>query len=205
MGADTPKQFIEVAGKPLLMHCFYPFLRYSSGIRFVLTLPEAHFDTWRALCRQHHFFHGCELAISGPTRFHSVKNGLRFVPDNALVAIHDGARPLVSVETIARGFRHAERYGNAIPCILPDDSVRLAEHALSSPLPRHKIRLVQTPQCFLSSRIKKAYNKAYSESFTDDASVLETEGDRIFLIEGNKENIKVTTPPDLRYAESLLL
>jgi 2-C-methyl-D-erythritol 4-phosphate cytidylyltransferase len=204
MGAEKPKQFIELAGKPILMHSFYPFLRFSASLHFVLALPEAHMDAWQQLCRQYRFFTQHQLVISGPTRFHSVKNGLRHVPDDALVAIHDGVRPLVSPETISRVFHHAEKYGNAVPVITPGESVRIAEKAHSHSFPRSRVRLVQTPQCFHSSQIKKAYNQSYREEFTDDAGVLETQGERIFMVEGDKENIKITTPEDLRYAEALL-
>lgn len=204
MGALQPKQFIELAGKPILMHSFFAFQRFSSGIQFVLALPEAFTSTWQELCRQHRFMTHHQQVISGPTRFHSVKNGLRHIPDGVLVAIHDGVRPLVSPETISRVFHHAEKYGNAIPAITPSESVRIAEHAHSRAFPRNKVRLVQTPQCFRSEQIKKAYNQSYREAFTDDASVLETEGERIFIVEGDKENIKITTPADLRYAETLL-
>ncbi len=204
MKNSLPKQFLEVAGKPLLMHTFQTFLRYAPNIEFVLVLPEAYFEFWQSLCQKHRFPHRHQMAVCGPTRFHSVKNGLKQVPDDALVAIHDGVRPLVSLETIGRGFHYAEKFGNAIPVIPVSESVRITENALSETLPREKLRLVQTPQCFQARLIKKAYNKNYTESFTDDASVFETDGHRIFLVDGNPENIKITTPSDLRMAEALL-
>jgi 2-C-methyl-D-erythritol 4-phosphate cytidylyltransferase len=204
MGTATPKQFLELAGKPVLIHAIQAFLNFAADMRVVVVLPETEFETWRRLCETHSFHGSLQLAISGPTRFHSVKNGLRQIPDDTLVAIHDGVRPLVSLDTISRVFHFASKFGNAIPGIAPGDSVRITDGALSKSLPREQIRLVQTPQCFLASRIKKAYNCNYHESFTDDASVLEADGERLFLVEGHKENIKITTPSDLAYAEAYL-
>lgn len=204
MNNPTPKQFLEVAGKPLLMHTCQAFLRYAPDLEIVLVLPEAFFDYWQSLCKKYRFHPRHEMVISGPTRFHSVKNGLKQVAEDALVAIHDGVRPLVSLETIGRGFHFAEKFGNAIPVVPVSESVRITENALSKTLPREKIRLVQTPQCFQARLIKKAYNQNYNESFTDDAAVMEADGHRIFLIDGNPENIKITTPADLRMAAALI-
>ena len=136
--------------------------------------------------------------------FHTVKNGVRFIPDDSLVAIHDAARPLVSLNTISRVFHFADKFGNAIPAIKPIDSVRLVEGPGSKPLDRGKLRMIQTPQCFQGALIKKAYNKNYHESFTDDSTVLEADGVRLFLVDGNPENIKITTPSDLIVAEALM-
>lgn len=204
MGSAQPKQFLELAGKPLLMHAMQAFLNYAPDIRLVLVLPEQEFAAWKNLCQQHRFHSAHQLAIGGPTRFHSVKNGLRFIPEQALVAIHDGVRPLVSLDTISRAFHFASKFGNAIPGIEAADSLRLTDGALSQPLPRDRVRLIQTPQCFRASLIKRAYNRNYHESFTDDASVLEADGERLFLVEGHRENIKITTPADLVFAEAWL-
>ncbi len=204
MGASIQKQFLPLAGSPVLMHCMKAFLSYAPDIAFVLVIPEEAFATWKALCETHHFQVSHQLAISGPTRFHSVKNGLRFIPPDALVAIHDGVRPLVSLDTISRAFHFASQFGNAIPVVAPADSVRMVENAMSTPLSRNSVRMVQTPQCFRADLIKKAYNRNFEERFTDDATVLEADGHRLYLIEGNKENIKITTPSDLVYAEAYL-
>ena len=203
MQSDLPKQFLDLAGRPVLLHVFDAFLAYAPDIRFVLVLPGAYHEFWLQLCTTHGFHAPCQLADSGPTRFHSVKNGLQFIPEDVLVAIHDGVRPLVSSETIARAFHFAEKFGNAIPVVGVSESVRVTDHAMSSSLPRERVKLVQTPQCFRSGNIKRAYNKSYLEHFTDDASVLESEGERLYLIEGNPENIKITTPYDLRVARAL--
>lgn len=204
MGSGLPKQFLELAGKPMLLHAFQAFSSFEPGMSFVLVLPEESFDAWQALCHRHGFHIRHELVAGGPTRFHSVKNGLKHIPDQALVAIHDGARPLVSTNLISRVFHFAAKFGSAIPVVTPEESVRQAEQALSQPLPREQIRLVQTPQCFRAAPIKNAYNRNYSEAFTDDATVLEATGERIFLVEGEKTNIKITTPDDLRVAAALL-
>lgn len=204
MQAPVPKQFLEIAGKPILIHTFLTFQKYAPDLEYVLVLPEEHFDTWKSLCEQHRFYIRHQLAPNGPTRFHSVKNGLNLVPDDALVAIHDGVRPLVSMETIERCFHQASRFGNAIPVVPANESLRLVNNALSTPLARQQVRVIQTPQCFHARLIKKAYNSNYSEEFTDDASVLEADGGRIFLVDGNPENIKVTNPTDLIVAGALL-
>jgi len=203
MDSAQPKQFMMLSGKPLLVHAFETFQKYDPNIGFILVLPERLHAKWEGLCREHGIYAHHQMTISGPNRFHSIKNGLKHVPDNALVAIHDGARPLVSLNLIARVFNIAEKFGNAIPVIETFDSVRLTEYAMSSPLPRERVRLVQTPQCFKSNTIKDAYNVNYKASFTDDATVLEATGERLFLVDGCRKNIKITTKTELAMAEGL--
>ncbi len=205
MNLDLPKQFVVIDKKPLLMHSIEAFLHYDPYIELVVVLPEAFFSLWEKACKESNFTHKHTLAIGGPTRFHSVKSGLKHIPSGVLVAIHDGARPLVSKTTIQNTFFFAEKYGNAIAAIEVSDSLRIKDHALSKPLPRRQVRIVQTPQCFKSDLIKDAYNQNYHEDYTDDATVLESKGHTIRLVEGNKENIKVTTQEDLVYASALLL
>ncbi len=203
-GSSPPKQFSPLLGKPLLVHALEAFVSYARDIHIVVVLPEAFHDHWQTACKEHKVLIKHRLALGGPTRFHSVKNGLRHIPGGALVAIHDGARPVVPKELISRLFHYATLFGNAIPVVPVEDSVRLAGHAMSKALDRETLRLVQTPQCFRSSLIKEAYQQNYHERFTDDASVLESRGERLFLVDGAKENIKVTTKTDLRVAEALL-
>jgi 2-C-methyl-D-erythritol 4-phosphate cytidylyltransferase len=198
------KQFAEILGKPLLMYSFYTFLKFSPEIEFVLVLNENQFGQWSKLCDKHNFVIKHKLVSGGPTRFHSVKNGLKYVDGDSLVAIHDGARPLVSLETISRSFMFAERYGNAIPAIEAVESVRIVENVHNSPIDRRKLRIIQTPQCFKSELIKDAYNQNYDEKFTDDATVLESKGHKIFITEGNPENIKITTSLDFKIAEAYI-
>jgi 2-C-methyl-D-erythritol 4-phosphate cytidylyltransferase len=204
MQTVIPKQFLEIAGKPVLMHTFFVFQRYAPDIEFVLVLPKNHINYWESLGQKYQFNIRHTIAESGPTRFHSVKSGLKYVDDDAIVAIHDAVRPLVSLETIERCFHHAARFGNAIPVIEATESLRMVENSSSSIIPRRKVRVVQTPQCFKASLIKRAYNRNFLEDFTDDASVLEAMGERIFLVDGDHENIKITTSLDLSVAEFML-
>ncbi|NOX85966.1 MAG: 2-C-methyl-D-erythritol 4-phosphate cytidylyltransferase [Chlorobi bacterium] len=199
-----PKQFVELSGIPLLMHTFnaFAFLRYTAN--FILVLPENDISYWKDLCLQFSFDTPHEIISGGPKRFYSVKRGLNLVPDNAIVAIHDGVRPLVSQDTIQRCFTLAERKGNAVPAITVHESVRETDGALNKPVDRKKLRTIQTPQVFYSNLIKKAYHQNYREDFTDDVSVLESIGQQVYLTEGNDENIKITTPADLIMAEALL-
>ncbi len=204
MQSSVPKQLMDIAGKPMLLHVFERFLAYSANLRFVLVLPEAQHGEWESIRHRYHLTTPHTVTGNGPTRFHSVKNGLKHVPHNVLVAIHDGARPLVSVETISTAFFFAEKMGNAVPVTGITDSVRIKDNALSTSLPRDRVKVVQTPQCFRSTQIKKAYDVSYQESFTDDATVLEASGERVYLTEGNTENIKITLPSDHLIAEALL-
>lgn len=204
MNSPLPKQFLELRGKPILLHSISVFLRYAPQINVILVLPQGQQEFWKGLCRKHNFFPTIDVVDGGPTRFHSVKNGLKKVPDNALVAIHDGVRPLVSLQTIQQAFHIAQRFGNAIPAIGINESVRQVEGAFSKIISRDKMRIIQTPQCFQAAKIKDAYNVNYMETFTDDASVLERIGERIYLTEGNRENIKITSPQDLFVADALM-
>lgn len=204
MEAGRPKQFLLLAGKPLILHSVDTFLKYDSSIQFVIVLPESLHQQWEETCHEHGIHIRHKIVFGGPERFHSVKNGLQHVPDNTLVAVHDAARPLVSLDIIARVYHIAEKFGNAIPVADVSDTVRITDHSSSSPLPREHIKLVQTPQCFRSELLKKAYNKNYTESFTDDATVLEADGARLYLTEGHSTNIKITTPTDLLIAKALI-
>lgn len=204
MQKPFPKQFALIAGKPLLVHTIHAFLAYARDIQVVLILQAPQIKIWKELCKKYYFSIQHQIVEGGPTRFHSVKNGLKYIPDDALVAVHDGVRPLVGLDTISRVFYFAEKFGSAIPVIQAEDSVRMVDGGLSKALNRESVRLVQTPQCFTAGRLKKAFNKNYHESFTDEAAVWEVDGERLFLVDGNPENIKVTHPSDLLIAEALL-
>ena len=203
MESAIHKQFVELNGMPLLMHTVKAF-SYLSDAEFVLVLPKMEIKIWAQLCIKHQFNIPHQLVEGGPKRFHSVKSGLQKIPDDVLVAIHDGVRPLVTQETINRCFDLAVRKGNAVPVIPVIGSLRQVDGSLNKPIDRSKIRIVQTPQVFLSTQIKKAYNQAYREEFTDDATVLESMGKQIHLTKGNSENIKITNPVDLLIAEKLV-
>jgi len=204
MGGGIPKQFIEIGGKPILMHTMLRFFDFDSNIFIVLVLPFHQIETWNLLCSQHRFMLPHQIVAGGNERYDSVKKGLEKISDNQLVAIHDGVRPLVSRETISKSFEMAEIYGSAVPSVPVKESLREVLEGKNRPVDRRNFYLIQTPQTFKSSLIKQAYQKPYNPLFTDDASVFEAAGNEVHLFEGNIENIKITTPTDLKIAAILL-
>lgn len=205
MGTDIPKQFLLLHGRPVLMHSIEAFVSADPSVHIILVLPQDHISYWSQLCEQYSFKVPHEIAIGGAERFYSVKNGLARVLDpEALVAIHDGVRPLVSAETILCCYEQAELYGSAIPCVTVPDSVRMVSTNGSHPIDRTAVRLVQTPQTFRLSVLADAYDIPFSANITDDASVLELNGQIVHLVAGNRENIKITSPEDLRIADATL-
>jgi 2-C-methyl-D-erythritol 4-phosphate cytidylyltransferase len=204
MGAEIPKQFLELGGRPLLMHTIERFREYDCSTEIITVLPEDQIRHWIDLQTRYSFDVPQTLVKGGSTRFQSVKNGLEFVDIPGLVAIHDGVRPFVSKATIRRCFETAARLGNAIPAIQPSDSLRMMSVDASSALDRSKVRLIQTPQVFNTDLIKEAYNQDYQPEFTDDAVVVERTGAIINLVEGNRENIKITNPEDLLISNAFL-
>jgi 2-C-methyl-D-erythritol 4-phosphate cytidylyltransferase len=203
MGTEIPKQFLEIAGKPVLMHTIERFHTFNKSIKIITVLPENQFGFWKELQKKYSFTISQTLAAGGTSRYVSVKNGLKEVDDNGLVAVHDGVRPLVSIETIKRCFADAEIFGNAIPVISPSDSLRMITEQGNMPVNRNFLKIIQTPQVFNAKLIRKAYLQDYSPDFTDDATLLEKTGESIHLVEGNRENIKITNPEDLIIAEAL--
>ena len=204
MNADIPKQFIEIQGKPILMHTLEVFNRYDAQMQLILVLPEVQIKFWNELCVKHNFGLNHQIVVGGQSRFNSVKNGLQAVKTPAIVAVHDGVRPLVSVETIVRCFETAEKFDTAIPVVDLVDSIRQVSGNGSKSVDRNAFKLVQTPQVFDVELLQKAYEQEYSPLFTDDASVVEALGIKIHLVEGNRENIKITTEFDLKMAESIM-
>jgi 2-C-methyl-D-erythritol 4-phosphate cytidylyltransferase len=204
MGAEIPKQYLELAGKPVLMRTLERFKAFNESIEIITVLPENQLMFWASLQKKYSFNIPHTLVKGGKTRFFSVRNGLKFVDVPGIVAIHDGVRPFVSIDTIKRCFETAEELGNAIPVIPASDTLRLISEQGSSPVNRLLVRQVQTPQVFRADLIKKAYQQDYLPEFTDDATVLEKTGEKINLIEGNRENIKITTPEDLVISSALL-
>lgn len=204
MNSTVPKQFMEIAGRPVLMHTFEAFYNYDSKLEFVLVLPENQLTPWKELCDKHRFDLKHKIAFGGKTRFHSVKNGLELVSDEGIVFIHDGVRPLVSGQTLQNCFETAVQKGNALPVVPVSESVRMVEKSENHSVDRSKYFLVQTPQTFQTGLIKEAYIKATSDLFTDDATVLESMGTNIHLVDGNRENIKITFPEDLLFAKMIL-
>lgn len=202
MGSPLPKQFLPIGGLPILMRTIMRFREYSDSLNIILVLPHSQQDYWNTLCKAHSFDERCLLADGGETRFHSVRNGLALITDNeeGVVGIHDGVRPFPAVDVIARCYEKARTDGAAIPVTPVVETLR---HIGGYTVPRSEYRLVQTPQTFDIQLLKRAYNQDFTETFTDDASVVETAGHSITLVEGNRENIKITTPFDLVVAEAL--
>ncbi len=206
MGADIPKQFIPIKGKPILMHTLENFHKFDDAMQIVLVLPRHMQEYWLELCKEYNFSIPYTLADGGETRFHSVLNGIACVsPDCTLIGVHDGVRPFVSHEVIRSCYAAAEEHGAAIPVIDVVETVRqLTPDGGSVTVPRNDYKLVQTPQVFSASLLRNAYSQPFTEAFTDDASVVEAYGHGITLVDGNRENIKITTPYDLTVADALI-
>ena len=206
MGTELPKQFLPIGGRPVLMRTVEAFYSYDPDMCIVLVLPESQQDYWQHLCVEHGFKVPHVVANGGETRFHSVKNGLAFVQEAGVVGVHDGVRPFVSRDVIARCYDLALTEKAVVPVVKVVETVRqLMPDGTSRTMDRERYRLVQTPQVFDAALLKQAYGQPYTPSFTDDASVVEAYGASICLTEGNRENIKITTPFDLKVAEALLL
>lgn len=203
MGGEVPKQFLPVCGKPVLMRTLEAFHSYDPAIHIILVLPISQQDYWKELCRTYHFDVSHEIANGGETRFHSVRNGLALVEGEGVVGVHDGVRPFVSQEVIARCYEDALTQKAVIPVIGVVETVRHLTDGGSETVPRDLYKLVQTPQVFDADLLRQAYNQEYTDIFTDDASVVEALGEKVYLVEGNRENIKLTTPFDLKLAELL--
>lgn len=199
-----PKQFLELNGKPVLLHTVESFCRYSDTIEIVLVLPEEDFSIWKSICDRFQFVRPIKLQKGGNTRFQSVKNGLEAIQENGLVAIHDGVRPLISEDIIAASFRLAAVHGSAVAAVRLKESIRMTDMDNTRAMDRSCFRLIQTPQTFEAGMIKKAYEMKETADLTDDASVAEQSGHTISLFEGSYENIKITTEEDLVVAEALL-
>lgn len=206
MGSDIPKQFLPIGGKPVLMRTIERFRQYSADIQIILVLPEAQQEYWQQLCKKYDFHVDYQLANGGETRFHSVQNGLALIPDDAegVVGVHDGVRPFPSIEVIRRCYETAQSQKAVVPVIPVVETVRHLENEKSVTVPRDEYCLVQTPQTFDIQLLKAANRQPYNDGFTDDASVVEAFGFDITLVEGNRENIKITTPYDLKIAEVLI-
>jgi 2-C-methyl-D-erythritol 4-phosphate cytidylyltransferase len=201
--SDKPKQFLPLNGMPVLMHTILAFYRYSQSIEVVLVLPQDQIELWHNLCVEHNFTKPVTIQPGGESRFQSVKRGLEKM-EEGLVAIHDGVRPLVSQEIIAASFRLAAKNDSAVAAVPLKESIRIVEQDSTSALDRSRFKLIQTPQTFKVSLIKKAYDVEEDPTLTDDASVAERDGCRISLFDGSFDNIKITTTEDIVIAEALL-
>lgn len=208
MGGEMPKQFQLLGGKPVVMVTLERLHAIDPTMQIILVLPAEHFELWKELCKEHSFAVPLLLAQGGTTRFHSVQNGLAQVDDidEALVGVHDGVRPFVSERVLDDCFREAWIHGAAIPMIDIQDSLRhiVGVNGVTEVVPRDRYRLVQTPQVFRLSLLRRAYEQRFVESFTDDASVVEALGEQVVGVDGNRENIKLTTPFDLMVAKTII-
>lgn len=206
MRASIPKQFLPVNGLPVLMQTIKRFKECGDGLEIIIVLPKEQHEYWYELCKKHRFTSTYTVAEGGETRFHSVKNGLAMIPDDAegIVGVHDGVRPFPSVEVIRNCYETARTAKAVVPVIpVVETLIHIDGQGNSETVPRDSYRLVQTPQAFDIQLLKRAYKQPYQDSFTDDASVVDSIGQEITLIDGNRENIKITTPFDLRMARIL--
>lgn len=208
MDQDVPKQFLLLKGKPVLMYSIEAFHKENENNKIVLVLSDAFHNEWSLLCEKHKFTIPHALVSGGKERFDSVKNGLNFIfnneptLDNILIAIHDGARPLITGELINSIFRLAEVKKCVVPAIQSSDSIRLkTDEITSTSIPREKVFLIQTPQVFSAKILKEAYTSNFDPNFTDDASVVEKAGFDVYLIDGDIKNIKITYPSDMILAD----
>jgi 2-C-methyl-D-erythritol 4-phosphate cytidylyltransferase len=205
MGGDLPKQFLPLKGKPVLMHTLDAFHKWNPSAELILVIPKEHESYWNMLCKELNCNILHKVVYGGETRFHSVQNGLKEIKGEGLTAVHDGVRPFVSSEVITACFSEAERNGAAIPVVPMIESAReIINDDGSKPFDREKIRIVQTPQVFKTHILKEAYQQPYNKCITDDASLVQAAGYKIRLVAGNRENIKITTPLDLIWAENIL-
>ena len=204
MNSDIPKQFMLLAGKPVLMHSIERFLDFDPSINIIVVLPAKETAEWQSLCEKHAFGIKHMVVTGGNTRFHSVRNGLETITEKGMIGVHDGVRPIISNDLIKRCYSEAGEKGNAVPYIHVRESLRRIDGLKNEAVKRDSFVIIQTPQCFSSDLLKKAFLAEYQTTFTDDATVIEASGETIHLIEGEPSNIKITFPGDLIFAEALL-
>lgn len=204
MGNMVPKQFLLLQGKPVLWFAIDTFLRAYADMEVIIVLPKDHIEKGRQIAAMFPASRAITIAEGGETRFHSVKQGLRLIKDEAVVFVHDGVRCLISVPLIQRCYNQAIAKGSAIPAVAATDSIRLVKGDQHFVEDRQHVRIIQTPQSFLSQVILPAFEQEYSDTFTDEATVVEAAGTPVFLTEGEYDNIKITRPVDLIIAERIL-
>ncbi len=204
MGGNVAKQFLEIGGKPIIVHTINNFLSLSFPVEIILVLPGNFKDYWKKYCRDNDFVFKHTIVTGGITRFHSVKNALKYVTRGGIVAVHDGVRPFASTEFLEQMFKVADTWPAVIPVIRPADSLRKVSEDSSVVVNREELVMIQTPQIFHSDILLDSYDTAYKAEFTDDASVVEFAGNKIHLVEGRKINFKITEPEDLIIAEGII-
>ena len=204
MGSPLPKQFLTLNNTPILIHTLRNFFSFNRNFEMIVVMHYDYISFWKDLCLQFEDVPEHTVVAGGEERFHSVKNGIEAVSaDVKHIAIHDAVRPLVSHETLTRCFNALNEHNAVVPAIPINDSIREVHGVLNKSVDRSLYKRIQTPQCFESNILKEAYSKPFSPLFTDDASVVEANGHSVFLVEGNLENIKITSPIDLIVGESL--
>ncbi|MDG1850040.1 MAG: 2-C-methyl-D-erythritol 4-phosphate cytidylyltransferase [Flavobacteriales bacterium] len=204
MKSSIPKQFMELADRPVLMHTMEKFYRANASIELIVVLPSSHHSTWETLCRKHQFNIPHQIAAGGMSRFKSVKKGLEYCSEESIIAVHDGVRPLISSDLILKMYKETELKRALIPVCPVSESIRLVTEDSSKALDRSQYYSVQTPQCFSSELLQAAYEQEERDTFTDDASVVEALGEKVHLCEGEDSNVKLTSPKDLLLAEILM-
>ncbi|MHC1689721.1 MAG: 2-C-methyl-D-erythritol 4-phosphate cytidylyltransferase [Bacteroidales bacterium] len=205
MGGEIAKQFLMLGDKPILLHTIEAFLSLSFPVEIILVVPASLRDYWKNFYKEQRLSFKHTLVNGGITRFHSVKNAMKYVPEGALVAVHDGVRPFVSKDFLESLFAEADEKRAVIPAVKVVDSLRYTDEDGSRPVERDKYVSIQTPQIFHSELLLDAYSQAYNPAFTDDASVVESRGTKIYLTEGRMVNIKITRPEDLTLAQAILI
>lgn len=204
MGGALPKQFMMLDNEPILARSINRMHEALPAAEIVVVLPEEHVELWKNIAARFDVARH-KIALGGKERFHSVKNGLAALSDEvAIVGIHDAVRPLASKKLIIKLFLEAENNTAVIPVVAPIDSYRIVESDNSHIIDRSALRMVQTPQVFQAEALRKAYEQPFSSTFTDDASVMEAAGHKVTLVEGERENIKITTPSDMLIAEAII-
>ncbi len=201
MRGEIPKQFLLLAGLPILMHTINKFLEFDTKINIILTLPETQIEFWKNLCSKYDFNVKHQCVAGGETRFHSVRNAVQLLDNDGITAVHDAVRPLVSPRLIKICFEKAKKLGAIIPVLSVKESLRFVENEKNISVNRDFYKIVQTPQVFHNQILIESYQQPYQDFFTDDASVVEAGGNKIFLTDGEEENIKITLPQDLKWAE----
>ena len=204
MGATSPKQFLLLKGKPLLRHTIDAFLDAYNDMQVIVVLPKDYLEFGNTMIDEMIDKNRIQITTGGATRFHSVQNGLKLINETSIIFVHDGVRSLVSQTLIQQCFEQAVEKGSAIPAVAATDSIRLANGEESSVANRNNIRIIQTPQTFKSDILLPAFNQEYEEKFTDEATVVEAYGTKVFVCEGDYNNIKITRPIDLLLAENIL-
>lgn len=204
MGNIIPKQFLLLKGKPVLWYTLDTFLRAYNDIHIILVLPDQHIQKGKAIIESFKEEGRVKIIAGGDTRFHSVQCGLKEIKDESVVFVHDAVRCLVSVPLIHRCYKNAVEHGSAIPAVAATDSIRIVNHTHHTVAKREDVRIIQTPQTFLSRILLPAFKQDYSEAFTDEATVVEAFGTRVYLTEGEYDNIKITRPVDMMIAERIL-